>query len=196
MPTSLREVSAVKSGKLIRAFTLRDGRQVVLRTPRWEDLDDLLEMINSLVDEGADIVRSERVSRGDEIDWLSSVLRRVEKDEVFFLLAEVDGRVVASSEIGRSRGGYDSHVGVIGIAIRNGFRDAGLGTEMMKTLVAQGRLMGLKMLTLSAFATNNRAIHVYGKLGFVKTGVVPRKFFKGGQYVDEVIMTLVLDEQK
>jgi hypothetical protein len=31
----------------------KDGRNVVLRTPRWRDLDDLLELINSLVDEKA-----------------------------------------------------------------------------------------------------------------------------------------------
>jgi hypothetical protein len=41
---------------------------VVLRTLRWEDLDDLLEMINSLVEEKADIVRAEKVLRVDEID--------------------------------------------------------------------------------------------------------------------------------
>jgi RimJ/RimL family protein N-acetyltransferase len=186
----------VKAGTVIRTFSLKDGRWVILRTPKWEDLDDLLEMINSLVDEKADIVRAERVSRGDEIDWLASVLRRVEKDEVFFLLAEIGAKVVGSSEIGRSRGGYDSHVGGIGIAIRNGFRDAGLGTEMMKTLIAQGQSIGLKVLTLSAFATNKRAIHVYEKLGFVKTGMVPRKFFREGQYIDEVVMTLVLGEQR
>ena len=189
-------VFGVKAGTVIRTFSLKDGRWVILRAPKWEDLDDLLEMINSLVDEKADIVRAERVSRDDEIDWLSSVLRRVERDDVFFLLAEVGGRVVGSSEIGRSRGGYDSHVGGIGIAIKDGFRDAGLGTEMIKTLIAQAKSIGLKVLTLSAFATNKRAIHVYEKLGFVKTGTVPRKFLRQGQYIDEAIMTLVLGEQR
>lgn len=43
---------------------------MILRTPRWEDLDDLLELINSLVEEKAGIVRTEKVSRQEEIDWL------------------------------------------------------------------------------------------------------------------------------
>ena len=33
---------------------------MVLRTPRWEDLDDLLEMINSLVEEKAELLELRR----------------------------------------------------------------------------------------------------------------------------------------
>jgi len=183
----------MKTGKVIREFAAKDGRKVVLRTLRWEDLDDLLEFINSLVEERANIVRTEKVSRGEEVEWLSRVFSRQEKGEMFCLVAEVDGRVVANSEIVKGRG-YASHVGVVGIAIKKGFRDLGIGTEMMKTLVEQARRMGVKVLTLSAFANNERAIHVYKKLGFVETGRVPRKFFKDGAYIDEVIMTKMLEE--
>jgi hypothetical protein len=49
----------MKSGKTIRRFTAKDRRKVILRTPKWEDLDDFLGLINSLVDEKADILRTE-----------------------------------------------------------------------------------------------------------------------------------------
>jgi ribosomal protein S18 acetylase RimI-like enzyme len=182
----------MKSGKMVKRFSVKGEQEVLLRTPRWEDLEDLLELINSLVDEKADVLRSERVSREEEIDWLSKVLGKLEKDEIFYMVAEVDGKVVGVSEIDR-RGGYDSHVGVIGIAIRKGFRDLGIGAEMLRMLVKQSRKMGLKVLTLSAFASNERAIHVYEKTGFVRTGRIPKKHFKGGRYIDDVIMTMVLE---
>lgn len=182
----------MKAGKVIRSFSARDGQKVILRAPKWEDLDDLLEMINSLVEEKADIVRTEKVSREDEIDWLSGVLRRLEKEEVAYVVAEVDGRVIANSEIGR-RGGYEQHVGVIGIAIRRDFRDIGVGTEIMKALTDQGRAWGLKVLMLNVFATNKRAAHVYEKVGFVQTGCIPKKFLRDGEYIDEQIMTMMLE---
>jgi len=53
--------------------------------------------------------------------------------------------------------------------------------------------MGLKVLKLSAFETNKRAIHVYEKTGLVQTGRIPRKFFRDGKYIDEVIMTRLLE---
>ncbi len=182
----------MKAGKTVRSFTATNGQKVVLRTPKWEDLDDLLELINSLVDEKAEITRTEKASREEEIDFLSKALSRLEKNEAFYLVAEVGGKVVAVSEIDR-RSGYEKHVGVIGIAIRDGFRDLGIGTEMMKTLVVQAQEMDLKVLTLTTFASNKRAIHVYEKVGFVQTGRVPKKHFKEGKYIDEIIMTKLLE---
>jgi len=182
----------MQSGKIIKSFTAKDGHRVILRTPRWDDLDDLLKLINSLVEERADILRSEKASREEEMEWLSRVLVRLEKDEVFYLAAEVEKNVVAVSEVSR-RSGYESHVGAIGIAIKKGFRDLGIGTEMMKTLEERAHETGLKVLTLSAFANNKRAIHVYTKVGFVQTGCLPKRYFKEGKYVDEVIMVKLLE---
>jgi RimJ/RimL family protein N-acetyltransferase len=182
----------MKPGKPVASFSVKDGQEVVLRTPRWENLDDLLELINLLVEEKADVLRSEKVSREEEIDWLSKVLAKLEKDEAFYVVAEVSGRVVGVCEINRGRG-YEAHVGVIGIAIRKEFRDLGIGAKMMETLIEQGRKMVLKVLTLSAFASNKRAIRVYEKAGFVQTGRIPKKHFKEGRYIDAIIMTRLLE---
>jgi RimJ/RimL family protein N-acetyltransferase len=182
----------MNSGKIIRRFSAKDGRKVTLRTVKWEDLDDLLELINSLVEEKADIIRSEKVSRDEEIDWLSGVLRRQEKGEVAYVLAEASGEVVASSEIAR-RTGYEEHVGALGIVIKKGFRNQGIGTEIMRSLIEQGQAWRLKVLTLSIFASNKRAYHVYEKVGFIETGRVPRKFFRSGKYIDEITMTKLLE---
>ena len=71
----------------------------MLRTPKWEDLDDLLELINSLAEEKAEIVVDEKLSREHEAEWLSGALLSLEKGQIFFLIAEVDGNVVASSDL-------------------------------------------------------------------------------------------------
>jgi RimJ/RimL family protein N-acetyltransferase len=183
----------MQSGRIIHKFYAKDRREVILRTLKWEDLDDLLEMINSLVDEKADIVRAENVSRAEEIDWLTRALSRLENEEILYIVAEVDGKVVANSEISMRQGGYDKHVGGVGIAIRDGYRDLGIGTQMMKMLIEEARRIRLKVLTLSAFESNKRAIHVYEKVGFVQTGRIPHKFLREGEFADEVIMTLLLE---
>lgn len=178
----------MKTGQTMRRFVAKDGREVVLRTPRWEDLDDLMEFINSLVEEGADIARSKRVTREEEANWLGQRLAHLENDCLFALVAEVDRKVVANSELGR-KGGYSEHVGEIGIGIRDGYRDIGIGTEMLKTLVAHAKAIGLKVLILRVFSTNQRARHVYEKAGFKETGRIPKNIYKDGKYVDEIIMT-------
>ncbi|MFB0503162.1 MAG: N-acetyltransferase family protein [Candidatus Bathyarchaeia archaeon] len=177
----------MKSGEVVHQFKSKDGREVILRTPRWEDLDDLTEFINSLVDEGVDIATDQKATREQEADWLGRRLASLEKGEQFSLIAEVDGKVVANSEITK-RGGYSKHVGGLGIGIKKGYRDIGIGTEMLKTLLSEAKKMGLKMVFLNVFSTNKRAIHVYEKASFKQTGRRPKFFFKDGKYIDDIIM--------
>jgi hypothetical protein len=182
----------MKAGIILETFSLKDGSTIVLRTPKWEDLDDLLSLINPLVEEKAEIIMDERLSREEEAQWLSDVLLRLEKDQIFFLVAEVDGKVIASSDLYLG-GGSEKHAGAVGIAIRSGFRDMGIGTWMMRAIVKEAQTIGLRVLVPSVFATNKRAIHVYEKLGFVQTGRIPRKHFRDGKYIDEVVMARLLE---
>jgi RimJ/RimL family protein N-acetyltransferase len=114
-----------------------------------------------------------------------------EKYEQFSLVAEVDKKVVASSDF-QVKGGTDEHIGTIGIVVRNGYRNLGIGTEIMKTLLNQAASFGLTV-TVNAFATNKRAIHVYEKVGFVQTDKILKKYFRQGIFIDEVIMTRLID---
>jgi RimJ/RimL family protein N-acetyltransferase len=154
-------------GRMFRKFYVRDGQEVILRTPRWQDLDNLMELINSLVDEKAQIARTQKVTKEEEAEWMPKMLANLEKDQLFFLVAEVDQKLVASSDI-HILSGDEKHVGVLGIVVKAGFRGLGIGTEMMKTLIEQATTLGLKVLTLQVFATNKHAIHVYEKVGFAR----------------------------
>jgi RimJ/RimL family protein N-acetyltransferase len=182
----------MQSGKILEAFSVKDGRRVVLRTPKWEDLDDLLELINSLVEEKAEVIVDEKLSREQEAEWLSGVLLRLEKGQVFFSVAEVDRKVVASSDLHLGKGS-EKRTGAVGIAVKSGFRHLSIGTRVMRAMVKEAKRISLKVLVLSVFATNKRAIHVYEKVGFVQTGRVPKKHFREGTYIDEIAMAKLLE---
>ncbi|MBN1682846.1 GNAT family N-acetyltransferase [Candidatus Bathyarchaeota archaeon] len=177
----------MKTGTIIKNFFANDGRKVILRTLKWEDLDDCLEFINSLVEEGADITVFQKVTREYEIDWLSKQLAEVEKGNTFIVVAEVGGKLVANSSITKKTG-YSKHVGVLGISIKDGYRDIGIGTEMMNTLISKGKEMGLKIITLTVFSSNSRAKHVYEKVGFRETGRIPKEIYKNGEFIDHIFM--------
>ena len=178
----------MRTGEILKKFNAKDGRNVILRTPRWEDLDDLLELINSLVEEQAEIYITEKFTREKEAEWLLKVLRRLEVDEQFLLVAEVDKKVIASSAF-QIQGGTEERIGAIGIIVRKGYRNLGIGTEIMKTILEQAAFFGLRTVTVNAFATNKRAIHVYEKVGFVQSGIIPKKHLRQGVFINEVIMS-------
>lgn len=176
----------MRLGKILHQFTAKDGRKVILRIPKWGDVDDLVELNNSIVDEGVDIATSHK-TREEYADQFKRRLALMEKGEVLRLVAEVEGKVIAGSEL-RKRSGHSRHVGNIGVGIRRGYRDIGIGTEIMRALTAHAKTMGLEMIDLAVASSNKRAIHVYEKVGFKETGRIPRFYYRDGKYFDEVIM--------
>ncbi len=177
----------MKEGTFIRRFKAKDGREINLRAPKWSDLDDMLEFINSLVEEGAEIARDRKLTRDEEAEWLGRHLAALENDKKAVVAAEVDSRFVGQVEV-IPKDGPSRHVGVIGIGIRDGYRDAGIGTEMMKEADAQAKRLGLELLTLEVYASNSRARHVYEKVGYGEVGCVPKYHLKDGVYIDNIIM--------
>ncbi|MGC8850590.1 MAG: GNAT family N-acetyltransferase [Candidatus Bathyarchaeia archaeon] len=183
----------MREGAPIRSFLARDGRLVMLRAPRWRDLDDMLEFINSLVEEGAEITATEKKTRDEEVDWLAGLLSDLEKDKRIAIAAEVDGRFIGLVDVTPEKGS-SAHVGVLGIAIKKGYRDIGIGTEMMREAENQARRLGIAILTLDVFASNSRARHLYEKLGYVVVGCIPRFLKRGGVYIDKIIMAKTLPD--
>lgn len=176
---------------LPKTFKAKDGKKVVLRLPKWEDLDGLMDYINSLVDENLDIVLTDKVTREEEAEWLAKRLVNIDKGDVIHVVAEVNGEVVAGAEVAKQKYRM-SHVGRLGIGIKAGFRGIGIGTIVMKTLIEESKKADLKVLVLDVFGTNVIAKELYEKFGFKEAGKIPKGIYKSGKYIDLLRMTLEL----
>ena len=182
----------MKSGQIIQTFTLKDGRKAVVRTPRWEDLDDLMDFINSLVREEAPILREKEVSRIEEAEWLAERLVSLEKDEIIHFVAEVDGKVVASAEIAKRRG-HQKHVGVLGIAVKSGYRRLGIATKLIEALLEEAKKQGLKVIILDVYEKNLPALNLYKRMGFKEVGRAPKAVYWKGECIDDIKMARILE---
>ena len=181
----------MKTGQTLFQFTAKDEREVILRTPKWEDLDDLLEFINALIDENVDIFLTKKVTRHQEAEWLGRQLADMEKGQLIRIVADINGNVIANSQL-QLLNGVSSHVGYINIGIRQQYRNIGIGTQILNTLITHAKKVGLKLLILSVFSTNEHARYVYEKVGFRECGRIPQRIFKNDQYIDEIVMVKTL----
>lgn len=183
----------MQTGQILHTFTAKNGQEVILRTPKWEDHDDLRTLMKSLISEGADILWSQPVTRNSAIDEMSRRLAAIEKGQMMQINAEINNHVIAAVDVSIHTG-QRSHVGEMGIIILKGDRDMGIGTEMLKQMIELAQDRGLKVLILRVFETNSRAKHVYDKLGFHKCGRIPGEIYKNGHYIDHITMVKILDE--
>jgi len=189
-------VPLLKAGHIYKQFTLANGKKVTLRVLRWEDLDGLLSFINSLVEEKQGDLRStlytgfdRKVTREQEAEWLAQTLVAVEEGEVINLVADIDGKVVANGEV--TRGSYKDtrHHGHLGLTMIRKYRGQGIGGRMIDTLVRESRRAGLRSLDAEFLAENEAARRAYEKGGFKQAGIIPRKVFRDGKYLDGLIMS-------
>jgi len=168
-------------------FVAKDGRTVVIRKPRLEDLDGVLELVNSTVREGAPINRMTELSRAEELEFLPRRLTEIERGDTIQYMAEVDGELVGNAEI-RKQVGRKSHLETLGMSVKSGFRRKGIGARLMEKVMNEAKKKGLKIITLQVNETNLPAITLYRKLGFKETGRIPKAVYWNEKYVDDIIM--------
>ena len=181
---------------MYKEIEIADGTKVTLRTMRLGDLDRLLSFINELVKEkradsdsllyaGFDI----RVTRSEEAEWLAETVKGIRLGKIISVLAEIDGKIIANSEVTRGRYDDTHRHGQVGLTMIRGYRGKGIGRKVIATLVRESRRAGLRSLEVEFLASSKIARRAYEKEGFRQTGVIPRKIFRNGKYFDGLIMT-------
>jgi len=168
--------------------SLRDGRRVVLRPATLQDSESTLRNVNRIGAEDVYIMIEEVSSLQEERRWLTAFdgIRNV------LFVAVADGEVIGAADCHAGNFPKDRHVGGIGIAIQDGWREAGLGRRMMERVLEWMRARKFAKAELAVFATNHRARRLYESLGFVEEGNRRNHVRIRGAYVDEILMGLWL----
>jgi L-phenylalanine/L-methionine N-acetyltransferase len=84
-----------------------------------------------------------------------------------------------------------SHICYLGgVAVHSDFAGKGLGTVMLKEILAFGQESGFLRMELSTATINERAIRLYEKCGFQKEGVLRNYTYlkSENRFLDEVMM--------
>ncbi len=98
-----------------------------------------------------------------------SFLEMISKEDARYYVAEEDGRLLGGCGVLMIAGEGN----ITNVAIAPEARNRGIGTALLRHLMAEGEREGLTAYTLEVRVSNAAAIHVYEKLGFVSAGVRP-----------------------
>jgi RimJ/RimL family protein N-acetyltransferase len=113
-----------------------------------------------------------------------------DRSHVLWLVAELEGLLVGSADFQRGRHAKNSHTAEFGMAVRQEYRGLGIGEAILRAGIEWCRSVGVRKIKLGVFVTNNRAIHLYSKLGFVEEARLRGEAIIGGTPVDEILMAL------
>lgn len=73
-------------------------------------------------------------------------------------------------------------------------RGKGIGSDALRTLIKYGfEELNLNKIWCEVYS-NNKAIDIYRKIGFIDEGVLRQNVFKNGKYLDGYVMSLLREE--
>lgn len=116
-----------------------------------------------------------------------------QSDNSLLLVVEADEKIVATLNCSGGERKICRHVATLGISIKAPFRRQGLGTKLIQRAYNWASDSGIiKRIELIVFRNNVGAIKLYKKFGFEVEGIKKKASLYKEDYVDDVIMALLL----
>jgi len=106
------------------------------------------------------------------------------------LVAELDGRLAGYIRVKpASPLRENAHVlGIVGLAVAPGDRRRGVASALLAAAEQHARARGSRKLSLRVLGTNETAMRLYERHGFLLEGTLRDEFRIDGRFVDDVLM--------
>lgn len=179
-------------------FKISNGDQIIIRSIKRGDIDSVWRNFN-------EVVNSEETpypifypveARFEKESWYNTLKRENE----ICMVAENTSlekplNVIGQCEITNIEWDASMHVGNLGVIVLKEYRDMGIGHRLIDAAIRVSFHKNEKeKIILSCFATNDRAIHLYKKIGFKQVGLRKKQFKIKKKYYDEVLMELFIED--
>ena len=172
-------------------FVLKDGRKALLRSPKDEDIQGVLDYLYVSAGETEFILRYPEECGKYTYEGEKALFDRINaSDNEAMLVCVVDGKVAGNCQIAWKTGLKTRHRASVAIALLKEFWNLGIGTRMFEEMIRIAEANeNLIQMELEFVEGNTRARALYEKMGFRITGVNPNAIrLRDGTLLNEYCM--------
>lgn len=149
---------------------LKNGAEVVIRPMKRSDEPRMLAFFQALPKEDRQFLRHD-VTLPENVH---SFVNDVHRDTVLALVAEQDGKIVASATLQRHYYGWMTHVGGVRVVIARPLQRRGLGVALVRLLVQAAIAAGVEKMIAEVASNRTGARKAFERLGFQREAVLKR----------------------
>lgn len=167
---------------------------VTIREAHPGDAANIITYVNELLEEPASFLEMSKGEFTVSVEEERKMLEDCRKSEnSIFVVAEEEGQIIGLLICtGRDRIKI-KHNTVLGMSVDKRYRNRGIGSKLLEYAIDWARSTKVvKRIELYVFTTNERAIHLYEKYGFVTEGEKQNALRMDGEYINEYIMALLI----
>ena len=177
-------------------FILKNETELTLKSPELSDAKMLLDHIIKATGQ-TDFLVSTPNDYDDDISKEEAFISSFNDSDNYLICAYVNGKIIGVCSLKFLKHKKDKHRAKVGIAIIKEYWGLGIGSIMFDEMIEISRNTPfIEQIELDGgvISQNERAISLYKKKGFVKTGNIPHQLkLNDGTYLDGELMTLFLN---
>ena len=149
-------------------------------------LDDYMEMVNNSEISKYISLKDRVFSKDDEKNWINDKIQN--KKVIFSMLEKNTGKFIGNIELMS----IEKNIGELGICLTAKMQNKHYGYEAIKRFIDYCfEDLNLEGIALSVYSHNDRAKHLYKKLGFVEYKVEKNVGVYDGQKIDDIYMKYI-----
>lgn len=170
-------------------FEMKDGRICRIREIQVKDAAETIEYLKTVMGE-SNFLYSYPEEITLTVEQEEKMIKNFnESGDILMIIAEFDGRLIASAQISRFKKMKMRHRGNVAVTVLKEFWNLGIGKKMLLCLEDYAKEWGLTQIELDYFSGNKRGQILYEKLGFVKVGEITDAFIlKDGTRYNNITM--------
>lgn len=136
-------------------------------------IPDLCETLSDCINGGASLGFMLPFEPKDAVGYWNDIADAVEKGGIILAVAEVEGRVAGTVQVGLASKPNQPHRGdLMKLLVHRSARGLGLSRKLMEAVEAEAARRGRTLLVLDT-ATGSDAEKIYPRLGWERVGVIP-----------------------
>ncbi len=146
-----------------------------------KDIPEAISIWNKVVEEGKAFPQTEYLDEKSGAELFAQ--------QTYTAVAELDGEIVGMYILHPNNIGRCGHICNASYAVKYGMRGKHIGEALVTDCLEQAKVHGFGILQFNAVvASNEPALKLYKKLGFVQLGTIPKGFLnKDGVYEDIIV---------
>ncbi len=171
-------------------YILKTGENALVRSARPQDAGALIELTHTVMAEGEFMVTTSsefQMTVEQEERWIQ--LHALEEGKILLVLT-VEEQVIGMINFKNGARRRLAHQGDFGMSVRKEWRGRGVGSALLEALINWGKANPLiEQIRLAVLSTNEAAIHLYTRMGFVQEGrLMNQAKLDNGTYCDLILM--------
>lgn len=159
--------------------------EVYLRVANVFDAGAIAKIKNYYIENTNIIYTDEKISN-------DKVAFQIDRKDISYIVAEVDGEVIGYASLSDYRGGGYHITKEVSVYLNQKSLGVGIGNKLLEAIVIQGKLLGLSTLVAFINENNKRSINMFKRNNFRDCGTFYNVGYKNNTYLNTIMLQLQL----